>query len=44
MGKIALNAEQLANFGEEIDAIKQTALLQRGARDARYIKLSLIHI
>ena len=38
MNQKTLNAEQLAAFGNEIDAIKQQALSERGARDANYIK------
>jgi fatty acid desaturase len=34
---LTLSAEQLDDFGTEIEAIKQTALSQRGERDARYI-------
>jgi fatty acid desaturase len=34
---LTLSAEQLDGFGTEIEAIKQTALSQRGERDARYI-------
>ena len=37
-GPIPLSAEQLESFGEELDAIRQRVIADRGERDANYIR------